>query len=348
MAQAPNYVGIADHRDRETKHAGKTIAGVFYPVSILADPKGNLVGTEDYKYRSVQSGNILYEGWSSTLTAAESAALWKIRRRITYGGYVYEDWASNTAEEDKIWNSYSTYFSPPPFINTHSVQFDGVNDHAIAADNAAYKFDYNQTFSMEIWFKTSLSGAIQGIFAKQLTTAAATGYFMSLETNGRVTFELRNQGAKRIEKSTTATSFNNGSWHQVVVTYSGSGTAAGLKIYVDGAVQTTTTGADTLGGLTTLSTASLIIGANRNATSQSFRGNLNQFRIWDVELSAANVTTLYDAAKPTDSSTVQGASRRAAWPLGTGDTYPNLADPISLQNLVMTNMTAGDIETAVP
>jgi len=85
-------------------------------------------------------------------------------------------------------------------------------------------------------------------------------------------------------------------WHHFIVTYDGSSTLAGLKLYVDGTEERDTTGST----VTTMTNSMLgennefCLGA-REAGNQPFTGMLDECAVWSRELTAAEVTTLYNS-----------------------------------------------------
>ena len=81
----------------------------------------------------------------------------------------------------------------------------------------------------------------------------------------------------------------------LTITYSGSGTAAGLKVYKNGSLFTTTPFADTLGtqnintgGAVTFEICA-IFGANQ------WNGSMDELGIWNKELTTTEITALYNS-----------------------------------------------------
>lgn len=115
-------------------------------------------------------------------------------------------------------------------------------------------------------------------------------------------------------------------WSHVVITYDGSETAAGLKMYLNGAEDTTankfTTGTYTGAGNDA---------AYRMQTScqpgSRFRGKQRDFAIWNRVLTAGEVLTLYNGGVPYDVNTASfyASAIEAYWPLRTAATCLNNA-----------------------
>lgn len=86
------------------------------------------------------------------------------------------------------------------------------------------------------------------------------------------------------DRITSTTSVNNGKWHYVAVVFN-SGTAS---LYIDGVLDATATGQPT----PVSNTANFSIGAmwsNKSAISSVFSGDIDEIRIWNSALTAAQI-----------------------------------------------------------
>ena len=79
-------------------------------------------------------------------------------------------------------------------------------------------------------------------------------------------------------------------YHHYVWTYDGSKTAAGVKLYLDGDLQTLTTSTDNLVN-TILNNEPVVIGATNDGKNH-LNGELDDIRIFNSELSASQVAVL--------------------------------------------------------
>ena len=138
---------------------------------------------------------------------------------------------------------------------------------------------------------------------------------------------------------------NDGLWHHVCSTWN---STEDIKIYLDGTLKDTTS----IAGDFTGSFSSAAIG-NNAAGGGFWIGNIDEVSIYNIELSAANVTTLYNDGLP---YTVEADSGLIGWwRMGdgtlTGDaiaTYPTIPDETGNNDGTMTNMTSTDFEADVP
>ena len=83
-------------------------------------------------------------------------------------------------------------------------------------------------------------------------------------------------------------------WHHIAVTYPAGGQSSAIKIYIDGVLQT----AGTLGGSAqSVNTGSSIAQIGRNAAGTSYYGgDVDDVRIYDVQLSDAEVMNVFSPA----------------------------------------------------
>ena len=113
-------------------------------------------------------------------------------------------------------------------------------------------FEWNQPFSAGGWFMLraaphfSVSKDPGTLLSKMDMTQKGRGWDMS-EAQGAVEVDLVNQAPQRALKVVTRKPVAvRGEWHYLFFTYDGSGRAAGVKIYVDGAPAATKSVSDTL------------------------------------------------------------------------------------------------------
>lgn len=169
--------------------------------------------------------------------------------------------------------------------------FYGSADTISIANPANFSFERTNAFSIEAWVKTS-SSSTNNIFSKMDNAAPFTGYDFYISSSGKPTFILVNTwSTNTIAVNTTTRTVNDGYWHHVVLTYSGSSAASGVIIYVDGKAAATTTTADTLSA-TTVNAITPYIGS-RNNLAYYFTGMIDEVRVYNSAISATTVLTHY-------------------------------------------------------
>jgi hypothetical protein len=319
------------------------------------DEDGSLiVRTDEVKaVRTDQSDpNTFFEGRAVALDADPAAAVWQISRTVTFGNQTVKEWADDESTYDKIWNNRASLFGAVPFQNSFSIQFDGANDFIDVDDNAAIDFDFrSEAASWNFWMK---SGDTTGSVTYLEKQDSNIGWRVYLATN-RLTLELRGGGTgDRIRVRTdSSVTYRDGLWHMITITYDGSGDASGVTMYVDGVSQTLDVQNDTLTSDTS-NVANAAIMSRSGGAQNAGPGNVDEVSIWDVELSASEVTTVYNSGVPIDlqgqgsSPITTSLNYWARMGDGANDSFPNIEDVENNINGVMTNMTAGDIESEVP
>jgi len=232
-----------------------------------------------------------------------------------------------------------------------AIIFDGANDHIVIGDVIELDFSHTDTFSISVWFKTAAATATERvIMSKKDTATTLTGWSIGVE-DGEVFVYLTNDsgGGNEIEVRSTTTTFNDNLWHHLVVSYDGSELASGVSIYVDNSLETNNVITDGLSATISNSISATIAGAN-GSSGIEWQDLLDDIAIYDIELSAANVTTIYNGGIPND-LTVAGPTGNLIgyWLMGDSDVYPTISDESASGNDgTMTTMTIDDIVSDTP
>ncbi len=231
----------------------------------------------------------------------------------------------------------------PSFANTKSIALDGVDDYVNVADNNNLSFGNGVTdspFSISTWVKMNDATKFRAIGKYGATNIE---YLFATGGDDKVVFNLYdNSASARIGRqySTAITSFE-GQWIHLVATYNGNSSTSGLKIYLNGSRVDDTN--STLGTYVAMenTTQPLFIG---KLTTTYADGNVDETAVFNTELSASDITTIYNGGVPNDISSLSPLSW---WRCGDGDTSPTLTDNGSASNNgTMTNFTT--FSTDVP
>lgn len=177
-----------------------------------------------------------------------------------------------------------------------------------------------QTYTELAWFKTTTSSYAPLLsFGNSMNPANSTNMdrFLWIDTTGHLVAGVYSGGYQEAVSSST---INDGNWHLVAVTLSGSG----LKIYVDGALQTTkpaVTSAFTYAGAWWTVGAGNLDGwpdapALNSVAPSYFTGSLAGVAILPTALSASSITSIYGSASISAyATTVAGLSPIHYWAL---------------------------------
>jgi len=223
----------------------------------------------------------------------------------------------------------------PSFQNDKSLAFDGVDDYVeFASGSSGPIYDIGTgDFTASMWVTSDASGSYAWMMHNWSSQGLGIG-------RGPGNHFIAYIGDSTLHDTTIEIPWD-GTWHHYVVTRN----SGACDMYIDGSsviTQFTETG--------TLATSKPSrLGSRSNYVGQLWGGNLDEVSIWDVGLSASDVSTLYNSGSPTDLSTALGP-KPTFW-LRMGDkvtSFPTIPDQIGSNDGTATNMVSGDIESNVP
>ena len=170
-------------------------------------------------------------------------------------------------------------------IINNSGSFDGSDTYAYA--NA--QTTDSAPLSVEIWMKTSASNGGLWVWSTTQNPNIRVGYSPEIwMENGVLTVYTFNGGQNQLGGNGTV---NDGNWHHVVYTQS---LANGVKLYVDGVLNASTSESpivQTFPGY-------WLVGCTMTGNNPFYfwNGNLEQFAVYNYELTAAQILNHYNAA----------------------------------------------------
>ncbi len=234
---------------------------------------------------------------------------------------------------DGTMQSFNTFSTDVPtassFTNTKSILLDGFDDFVDCGNDSSFNLTTEMTLSA--WVKPAVTPSDDFVIAKRQTSDS---YQMAFNSVGKASASIWIGSTRYNVFSTTTISANN--WFNIVVTFNGSN----LKIYVNSVLEGNTSVSGTIKQTTDVVT--LASGLNSNA--YNFNGNIDEAAIFNLELSASDVTSIYNSGVPNDISSLSPVSW---WRCGDGDTSPTLTDNGSASNDgTMTNFST--FSTDVP
>jgi hypothetical protein len=237
--------------------------------------------------------------------------------------------------------------------STQSIILDGSNEFVTMGDPSALKFAHTDPFSIAFWAKwTTTTGTI---ISKTLSSGTFRGWSVGCSATGQILVILRNDlsGSNQIFKRTPI-SFPNGigNWFHFCFTWAGSAgpswPASDLKFYMNGAfLPNSIVATDNLSG--TIDSAGAFSLGSRNATDSFWAGSMDDPAVYDKELSASEIKTIYNWGNPPDLTSVGPTGNLVGyWPID-GDTHPTLVDASTNSNDgTMTNTESSDIQDDAP
>lgn len=185
-------------------------------------------------------------------------------------------------------------------------------------------FRRNQAYSMSVWLKLSPNDS-QGAICSRMEDQSKNYQGWDFWVQGRrIGTHLVHSWPEDALKVVAEAQVKGNEWTHVVVTYDGSGTAAGVKVYYNGAPQKTLVEADKL-KTDSSPTAPLKIGS-RNKSEPLNAAGLSELRLYHRALAPAEVEGLAKSsrfstilAKAADQRTDAEKNDLFGWWLGTND-----------------------------
>lgn len=228
------------------------------------------------------------------------------------------------------------------FSNDYSITLDGSTD---ILSNTVAAFPLDGSFTISIWVKyTSVGGlGYLSVVGSLATNTPRLLTSINYATN-KVTATL--YGASSNSKSkTTALLCTNGAWNHIAVTWKVGGVFADLKVYINGVESTYESLTDnTLAAMTPL-TNGFTIGKIPSSFTFAYNGKVDEHSMWSAELSAAQITELYNSGQPTDLLTHSAVANLWAWHR-MGDSDPLDTDVIDDLGTTARDLTGTSIVPA--
>ena len=226
----------------------------------------------------------------------------------------------------------------PSFTNTKSIALDGVDDIVDCGNNSSLQITGELSLSAWVKIDSSASGTMS-IISKDNLGARCFDLFAYSSSANATRFAIVNSNTFYGVNATT--NIKDNSWHHVVGVFKPS---TSLKIYIDGTLEGTNT--TSIPASIDNDTVNITIGSILSSGNNFFalNGNIDEVAVFNSELSASDVTAIYNSGVPNDLASLSPVSW---WRCGDGDTSPTLTDNGSGgNNGTMTNFTT--FSTDVP
>ncbi|MFK7781827.1 choice-of-anchor D domain-containing protein [Psychroserpens sp.] len=166
---------------------------------------------------------------------------------------------------------YITFGYAPQVEVERSIYFDGVVDYVDMED----ALDLNpDEFTISAWIKRDAADSGTKSIISKRDVSYTQGYDFRILNNNRLHFSWKNGGPAQIISPTTR--IPDDEWHHVAAIYDGST----VTIYIDGIEA----GSESRTPPGETDESFYIAAAGKNAPVQHFRGNIDEVRVWDTEL----------------------------------------------------------------
>ena len=230
-----------------------------------------------------------------------------------------------------------------PFTNTLSTLFDGADDYVNCGDNNNLSFGDGVTdspFSISAWIKP-VDNARFRIAFKYGTVLRE--YYFHTAGGGALQVILNSSSSIYIGRNGQTTISEN-VWSHVVCAYDGSGNKNNINLYLNGVSDNGSTISS--GTYTAMSNTLQPFEIGRYNGGSYADGNIDEVSLFNTELSASDVTSIYNSGTPNDISAMSGLV--SWWRMGDGDTYPTITDNAGSNDGLMKNMSSANFVADVP
>jgi len=196
-------------------------------------------------------------------------------------------------------NSRPTFVEDDGTVSAH-YDFDGTDDFIEVPDNDALSFGDRTTdspFSISAWIDMDSADTFQ-VFGKGALGAPDTGEYQFYTGSGGnlgVPFLVLLDADENNYIFGRGAALSAGAWVHLVATYDGGGTESGIAIYTNGVDATGTPGS--VGSYTAMhnTTDPVTIGQRTLFSAVYANGAIDDARIYNRELTAAEVQAIYNA-----------------------------------------------------
>jgi Concanavalin A-like lectin/glucanases superfamily len=194
--------------------------------------------------------------------------------------------------------------------------FDGVDDFVQVPNAANLDFERTDAFSIDAWILTSETTLNHFIVANRQLNAPFKGYALMIDNGetpkcyandptpagaGWLQFLLDGSDTSNCPRDHAlivygSTALNDGQWHHVAANYDGSSSASGMRLYVDGILETGVLVLDdNLGTNSVLSSDPFSIGAGSGNGPQPFQGEIDEVEVFNRVLTDQEVADIFSA-----------------------------------------------------
>lgn len=216
--------------------------------------------------------------------------------------------------------------------NLGNISLNGSSQYIDLGAQTSLQFTNSQAFTISFWVRWTTANSQRSLFSYALS--GGRGYYVFVDDTGTVNtngvfFDYYDGSAFR-GVQTANNVVSKDTWVNITCTTNSSNSAAGMKIYINGALATTSNRAGS-GTPSSINYATLNAQVGARGGSSSFGGNLSQISIYNRELTASEVFQNYNAtrgrydigftAAAVSSANIDRVSLLAYYDLNPGNSY---------------------------
>jgi len=180
---------------------------------------------------------------------------------------------------------------------SNAIDFNGSSSYADCGDQAAFSYtegggNPDAPFSVCTWMNSDTDQT--SMMVSKMTTGAYEWQF-GTTTGYEIQFYVYSSVSAYVGGVTSAYNYSPDTWYHVCGTYSGSGTTAGFKIYINGASASLAGGASSYTAMSNTAAPLQVGRQNISGSLAYFNGILDEVAVFSEELSATDVQDIYNA-----------------------------------------------------
>ncbi|MDE0818356.1 MAG: DUF1553 domain-containing protein, partial [Pirellulaceae bacterium] len=156
-------------------------------------------------------------------------------------------------------------------------------------------FEKDQSFSYGAWVRVATAKASSGIIARMDEQAVFRGWDLFVGGGEFSVHLIQEYPNNALKVSTTGAALKAGTWQHVFVTYDGSASPDGVKMFVDGEQRKLTVNTNTIKPDATIRTKTPLRIGQRSQTAVLEGGSIQDVRVYDRKLSVTEVRTIAEA-----------------------------------------------------
>jgi len=309
-----NNEGAAISNSNTPVQIGKRVSGSPYDGEMSNVALWNTALTEE------QATTLYNNGIPAADISSLSPIAWyKLNAQDTFDGtnWTIKDYAGSNDGTSSLMTSANLVQSDLQYTSGYSpyaLDFDGTNDLINCGNDSSLQITGAMTVSY--WFK-GLSANASATGVGKLGNNGTRGFALT-RTNGNAIYFFIAPTASSLVSAVATPTLSNTQWYHLVGVYTPS---TSMVIYLDGVpIQTLTTGvpASQYNGSNNLQ-----IG-NRGDNYAWFNGEISNVAIWNTNLSAAEITSIYNQGVPSNLNTFSGTAPVSWWQIGSNSSFnPN-------------------------
>lgn len=272
----------------------------------LLNGTSNLVNDSNYT-QTVNITTGLSDG--SDVTTFETSSL-----TDTLAYYRFEEGSGTDAEDSSGNGLDGTIFGGGSYVSSSgerntgdfALNFDGSNDEVVISDSGNdFQFGDGATddpFSMAAWIK--MSDATQFRIAQKYETGNQE-FIWTTSTTDVMLIQVKDfSSSGTLDKRTSlALTSAQGIWTHVAFTYDGSSSSSGLKLYINGTLQSVTDSSS--GGYTAMEDRGVDFRIGGENSAQWTDGQIDELAVFDRELTQADIEEIFNSGIPNEAKAIR-------------------------------------------